>query len=409
MRSVLYAPDMWVSLGHSSGKVFVTMPRNSARLEADWQPTARPGDERAASLAERGRDPRRRRRLERGAADGAAQPVAARAAHGQAAGRRRQPRRRPTSSAPGASRRSSTRSSSSSSPPRRRSACTAASGGAGPSPALEASAARERRQSAEQLELALQGADLGLWDWDLRGDRFEHNQVTRQQLGYEPGDIGAFGGEWHAIIHPVDRARMLAAIEAHFRGETAAYECEFRVRHKHGHWVWLLSRGKVVERDEYGIAVRMAGTHMDLTRRKAHRGADGALGRDAASAPASWRRSAAGSSTSRPCALDWTEQVFRIHELEPGGHAARSTTRSTSTRRKRSRCIRAAIAAGARDGTPWDLELPFVTAKGNPRWVRAQGIAAMRGRPAGAPARRLPGHHREEDDRCSRCTASTSS
>ena len=43
---------------------------------------------------------------------------------------------------------------------------------------------KDRRQSAEQLELALQGADLGLWDWDLRGDRFEHNQVTRQQLGY---------------------------------------------------------------------------------------------------------------------------------------------------------------------------------------------------------------------------------
>jgi hypothetical protein len=71
------------------------------------------------------------------------------------------------------------------------------------------------------------------------------------------------------IIHPLDRARMLAAVEAHFRGETTAYESEFRVRHKNGHWVWLLSRGKVVERDEFGIAVRMAGTHMDLTRRKA--------------------------------------------------------------------------------------------------------------------------------------------
>ena len=80
--------------------------------------------------------------------------------------------------------------------------------------------------------------------------------------------------------------------------------------------------------------------------------------------------------------VDWTEQVFRIHELEPGADAAPRRTRSPSTPPKAGRRSSAAIEAGAREGTPWDLELPFVTAKGNPRWVRAQGVAICEdGRP----------------------------
>ena len=334
MRSVLYAPDMWVSLGHSSGKVFVTMPRNSARLETDWQPPA--------AQVTSAQHPSPSAAVIRGAVGGSSEArltalrslsppelhmdkplivavsradadifrawrqqaveytiffliLSAAAAFGLYRGQlRRQAFAR-----------------------------------------LEASAARERRQSAEQLELALQGADLGLWDWDLRGDRFEHNQVTRQQLGYAPGDIGAFGGEWHGIIHPVDRARMLAAVEAHFRGETAAYECEFRVRHKHGHWVWLLSRGKVVERDEYGIAVRMAGTHMDLTRRKAteaqmERSAEMLKRTGELAQIGGWELDLA------TCASTGPSRSIASTSSSPGS-CRRSKTRSTSMRRTPSR------------------------------------------------------------------------
>jgi len=374
MRSVLYAPDMWVSLGHSDGKVFVTMPRNTTRLETDWQPPAaavasaqHPSPAAPVILGPVGGSSEQRvtalRSLSppelhmdkplviavsRADADifraWRQQAVeytiffiilAAAAAIGLFRGQtRRQAFAR-----------------------------------------LEASAARERRQSAEQLELALQGADLGLWDWDLRGDRFEHNEVTRKQLGYAPGEIGTFGGEWHGIIHPVDRARMLAAVEAHFRGETSAYECEFRVRHKNGHWVWLLSRGKVVERDEFGIAVRMAGTHMDLTRRKAteaqmERSAEMLKRTGELAQIGGWELDLASSR------LDWTEQVYRIHELEPGTMPSLDNAIDFFAIEAQAG-VRAAFAAGARDGRAWDLELPFVTAKGNPRWVRMQGIAAV--------------------------------
>ena len=374
MRSVLYAPDMWVSLGHSNGKVFVTMPRDTTRLEADWQPPA--------AAVPSAQHPSPSAAVILGAVGGSSEPrmtalrslsppelhmdkplvVAVSRAEADIFRAWRQEAVEYTiffiilaaAAASGLYRGQWRRQAFAS---------------------LEASAARERRHSAEQLELALQGADLGLWDWDLRGDRFLHNEVTRKQLGYAPGEIGSFGGEWHGIIHPVDRALMLAGVEAHFRGETPAYECEFRVRHKNGGWVWLLSRGKVVERDEFGIAVRMAGTHMDLTRRKAteaqmERSAELLKRTGELAQIGGWELDLASSR------LDWTEQVYRIHELEPGIMPTLDNAIDFYAPDAQP-AIRAAVEAGARHGTPWDLELPFVTAKGNPRWVRAQGIAVM--------------------------------
>ena len=133
---------------------------------------------------------------------------------------------------------------------------------------FEAAAANERRLGAERLELALRGAELGLWDWDVPNDRFIHNELTRLRLGYAPDEIGPDGKAWRALFHSDDAARVVATIDAHFEGRTEAYECEFRIRHKAGHPVWLLSRGKVVERDADGRPLRMAGTHMDITERK---------------------------------------------------------------------------------------------------------------------------------------------
>ncbi|MEP7302973.1 MAG: diguanylate cyclase [Caldimonas sp.] len=374
MRSVLYAPDMWVSLGHSDGKVFVTMPRDPARVEADWQPAATPRPVAA-------RDPPLASAV-LGAVGGSAVPrmtalrnvapadlhmdrplviVASRAVPEVFRAWRQQALEYSVfflivaGAAVFGLHRGQWR--------RKEFA------------RLEASAARERRRSAEQLELALQGADLGLWDWDLPGDRFKHNEVTRRQLGYAPGEIGEHGGQWHGIIYPGDRARMLGAVEAHFRGETPAYECEFRVRHRNGHWVWLLSRGKVVERDEFGIAVRMAGTHMDLTRRKAteaqmERSAEMLKRTGELAHIGGWELDLA---TSR---VDWTEQVFRIHELAPGTMPHLENTIDFYAPEAQPQ-VRAALEAGAARGTPWDLELPFVTAKGNPRWVRSQGMAVL--------------------------------
>ena len=133
---------------------------------------------------------------------------------------------------------------------------------------LEASAAAERARSAERLATALRGADLGLWDWDAVADRFTSHELARRQLGYEDGPLAVDGTVWRDLIHPEDARRVAETFKAHLRGETESCECEFRVRHQEGRWVWLLSRGKVVERSADGRALRMAGTHMDVSERK---------------------------------------------------------------------------------------------------------------------------------------------
>ena len=376
LRSVLYAPDMWVAMGHGDGKVFVTMPPDVGRIDSDWQPAV-------ARQAGLGSEPR-------------ATPVVIGSIGGISAGGTTDVRMTAIRMLDPAPLRmdkplviSVSRSMAAVLGPWRQQTvayalfflviCAGAAGGLYRGQwrrmtfaALEASAVADKQKITEQLGFALQGADLGLWDWNLRDDRFEQNHVVRQQLGYAPGEIGPLGAAWRGMTHPDDAARQIAAVEAHLQQETIAYECEFRIRHKAGHWVWLLSRGKVVERDAAGAPMRMSGTHMDLTLRKqteAHMERTAQMLRQTGELAniGGWELNLA---TQR---VDWTEQVFHIHELEPGSKPRLNEALDFYAPEARPQ-IQAAVEAGARDGTPWDLELPFVTARGNPRWVRAQGV-----------------------------------
>ena len=314
MRSVLYAPDMWVSLGHADGKVFVTMPEDPRRIEGELQPGSGDGEPRPGGDADPDRPDRR---LDRDAHDGARRDLAARAGDGQAARDRRRADRRPSCSRRGGSRRWPTSPSSPCSAPARRSASIAASGAASRMRACRRTPSASAPRPPSSSQLALEGADLGLWDWDVRNDRFTHNEVVRRQLGYAAGELGDDGSAWRNVVHRDDAERLISSIEAHFRRESAAYECEFRVRHKDGRWVWLLSRGKVVERDALDTPVRMTGTHMDLTRRKTieaevQRTTEMLRRTGELADIGGWELDLA---TMR---YEWTEQVYRIHELVPG-------------------------------------------------------------------------------------------
>ena len=133
---------------------------------------------------------------------------------------------------------------------------------------LAAAQEKERLENAERLELALAGADLGLWDVNLRSGRQVFNERWLSMLGYRESEIEARQSGWEKLVHPDDLPSVRAAMEAHLRGETQVYEVEHRLRHKDGSWLWVLSRGKVVERDAAGSPVRMVGTHLDVTERK---------------------------------------------------------------------------------------------------------------------------------------------
>ncbi len=122
--------------------------------------------------------------------------------------------------------------------------------------------------SEQRLEMALDGSGLGFWDWNVSTGETTFSQRWCSMLGYQSDEIEANVGAWERLIHPEDAPIVLAGVQAHMQGETADYESEHRLRHKDGHWVWVLGRGKVMERDAQGRPLRMTGVHLDISHRK---------------------------------------------------------------------------------------------------------------------------------------------
>jgi len=87
-------------------------------------------------------------------------------------------------------------------------------------------------------------------------------------LGYSVEEVKPHLSSWMALGHPDDRARVNDALARHLHGETDHYETEHRLRHRSGDWIWVLDKGRVVERDGQGKPLRACGTHLDITRQK---------------------------------------------------------------------------------------------------------------------------------------------
>ncbi|MBS0630502.1 MAG: transporter substrate-binding domain-containing protein [Verrucomicrobia bacterium] len=124
------------------------------------------------------------------------------------------------------------------------------------------------RQSEERWKFALEGTGAAVWDWDISARRVAFSPAWKEMLGYADEDVGNEPGDWESRVHPEDRARVQAALQAHWDHPSAPYTVEHRLRCKDGGWKWILSRGLVVRRDAAGRPLRMIGTHMDLTARR---------------------------------------------------------------------------------------------------------------------------------------------
>lgn len=123
-------------------------------------------------------------------------------------------------------------------------------------------------EARQRLELALAGSDLGMWDWDIPSGRVSFNARWGEMLGYAPEELVPSLDTWKRLVHPDDWPGVNEVLQAHLSGEQPIYESEHRLRHKDGHWVWVLDRGKVVAWDAEGQPLRAAGTHLDISDRK---------------------------------------------------------------------------------------------------------------------------------------------
>ncbi|MCH5376881.1 MAG: PAS domain S-box protein [Planctomycetes bacterium] len=124
------------------------------------------------------------------------------------------------------------------------------------------------RDSEQRFTLAVQGSDAGIWDWDLRTNQVYFSARWKSILGYGEDELRDEFDEWKSRLHPEDRERALATVNAYLEGQSSDFELEHRLRHKDGSYRCILARGAAV-RDDSGKPYRMVGSHLDITDRKA--------------------------------------------------------------------------------------------------------------------------------------------
>jgi PAS domain S-box-containing protein len=135
----------------------------------------------------------------------------------------------------------------------------------------------EQRMEAEQklagseklLTSVITGAQVGIWDWNIQTGKTILNERWAEIIGCHLGDLEPFSAaDWARLCHPEDLERSSRLFERVFDGTLNHYECELRVRHALGHWVWVLDRGMVIERDGDGKPLHASGTRLDISERK---------------------------------------------------------------------------------------------------------------------------------------------
>ena len=124
------------------------------------------------------------------------------------------------------------------------------------------------RASEERLQLVIEGTRLGMWDWCPQTGDVSYNGIWANMLGYELSEVAPTVESWSSRVHPDDLDRCYRDIQDHIEGRTDFYQNVHRMRHRDGHWVYILDRGKVVERDLSGKPLRFTGTHTDITEQK---------------------------------------------------------------------------------------------------------------------------------------------
>ncbi|HUK50802.1 MAG TPA: PAS domain-containing protein, partial [Terriglobales bacterium] len=131
----------------------------------------------------------------------------------------------------------------------------------------------ELAKSEERFREAMDATSDGLWDWNVETEDIYFSPEYYRILGYEPGAFPERIQSWKERIHPEDLDRTVRANEDCVENRSAKFEVEFRMRTKEGGWKWILGRGKALVRDTNGRALRMIGTHVDITDRKRMEGA----------------------------------------------------------------------------------------------------------------------------------------
>ena len=239
----------------------------------------------------------------------------------------------------------------------------------------------ERRRLADILD----GTGAGTWEWNIQTGQTRFNARWADIVGRTLEELGPTSIQtWMDLTHPDDRERSGALLQAHFEGRSPGYECEARMRHRDGHWVWVLDRGGVKTWTADGRPEWMFGIQLDITERKrqeeALRKSEALLNRTGEVAGVGgWELDL------RTMVPVWSAQTCVIHGMPPDHQPVLDEAIDFYAPEARP-VIQAAIEQALAHGQGWDLELPFRQRDGTPIWVRTVGQVEFEG---GRPVRLL--------------------
>lgn len=120
-----------------------------------------------------------------------------------------------------------------------------------------------------RLEAILDGTGAGTWEWQLNSDALRVNERFAALLGYDTSTLPGHRNALHTLLlHPEDEAREVQVAQLHLHGDLPHYECQYRLRHADGRWLWVLARGRINQRAADGAGQVMSGTIIDISASK---------------------------------------------------------------------------------------------------------------------------------------------
>ncbi len=120
------------------------------------------------------------------------------------------------------------------------------------------------RESTNILNLATEAAEFGTWDWDVINSTIAYNDEYLNMLGYTQDDIEGTLDEWERMNHPEDLPLVSQLLDDFIAGKIDVYECDIRMLHKNGTYIWTKDVGKIMSRDESGNVTRVIGGHLNI-------------------------------------------------------------------------------------------------------------------------------------------------
>jgi PAS domain S-box-containing protein len=231
--------------------------------------------------------------------------------------------------------------------------------------------------SERRLADIIKGTNIGTWEWNVQTGEASYNQRWAEIVGYTLEELAPINFEtWSKLVHPDDQKQSDLLLQKHFNGELDYYEFASRMRHKDGHWVWILDRGCLISRTDNGKPLLMSGSHADISKQKI---AEAQLAHtidlleqsNNAAQIGTWELDLNKSYTK------WSKLTEQIHQVPAGYSCSLEHAISFYKDGKDRDTIQERINHAIRTGENFDSELRIVTMLGHERWVRVLGLTQM--------------------------------